>query len=64
MFVSRREAIDEQIQKLLTYRECIDFKCDYYSKAIKANSEEELIENQDKFPLYKIIELNQKEDQK
>jgi len=64
MFVSRREAIDEQIQELLTYRECIDFKCDYYSKAIKANSEEKLIENQDKFPLYKIIELNQKEDKK
>lgn len=60
MFVERREAIDQQIKDLLTYRECIDFKCNYYKNTVAQGSENSSLNLED-FPLNKIIAMNNKE---
>ncbi len=39
LFLSRKEAVDRQIKQLEAYRNCIEDKCDYYEKALKAGTE-------------------------
>lgn len=39
LFQKRRDAIDRQIAELQRCRECIDFKCEYYRKAVQFGSE-------------------------
>lgn len=64
LFKERRHEVDKQIETLLAYRDCIDFKCDYYKTALKQGTENidesKLAEN---FPLNKIIKINQKKEE-
>lgn len=39
LFMERRDAVDRQIEELQRCRECIDFKCEYYRKAVQRGSE-------------------------
>lgn len=39
LFQERRDAVDRQIAELQRCRECIDFKCEYYRKAVQLGSE-------------------------
>lgn len=40
MFKQRKDEVDRQIAELQVYRECIEFKRNYYQKALEAGTEE------------------------
>lgn len=40
MFEKRKREVDKQIAELELYRECIEFKCSYYQKALEAGTED------------------------
>lgn len=39
LFVERKKAVDQEIERLKTYRTCIEYKCAYYKKAMEAGTE-------------------------
>lgn len=39
LFEERKQAVDQQIAQLLLYKECIEFKHNYYTEAVKAKTE-------------------------
>ncbi|MEJ8306392.1 MerR family transcriptional regulator [Saccharibacillus sacchari] len=39
LFEERKKAVDLQIAQLLLYKECIEFKHNYYTEAVKAKTE-------------------------
>ncbi|MBC8528211.1 MerR family transcriptional regulator [Christensenellaceae bacterium NSJ-44] len=39
MFMARKREVDRQLEQLLSYRDCIAYKCDYYEKALQAGTE-------------------------
>ena len=64
MFLERRKEIDRQIAQLETFRECIEFKCNYYKKALEAGTESvhwSKDKQEPEMPLSKIVNLESKE---
>ncbi|TBL69929.1 MerR family transcriptional regulator [Paenibacillus thalictri] len=61
MFLERKREVDKQIAELELYRECIEFKCGYYQKALEAGSED-VHRNSDgpesKMPLGNLTKFN------
>jgi DNA-binding transcriptional MerR regulator len=63
LFQERKKEVDRQIALLETYRKCIEFKCDYYQKALKAGTEAiHFNSGSTDMPLSKIIRLSPKEE--
>jgi DNA-binding transcriptional MerR regulator len=64
MFQERKKEVDRLIAKLETYRECIEFKCEYYKKALEAGTEAvhwSTDKQAPEMPLSKIVGLVSKE---
>lgn len=63
LFREQKKAIEQQIQHLKTYLECIEYKCNYYEKALAAGTEAIYKNNpnmnEQKMPLKKIISINE-----
>ncbi|MDD3230462.1 MAG: MerR family transcriptional regulator [Oscillospiraceae bacterium] len=64
LFVERKKEVDRQIAQLIKYRECIEYKCEYYRKALAAGTEAINLtdsETEDNMPLNKIVGLYKEE---
>ncbi|MGN7413200.1 MerR family transcriptional regulator [Paenibacillus sp. SAF-068] len=63
MFGQRKEEVERQIEELQVYRECIEFKYNYYKRALEAGTEE--IHHNDgeapKMPLGRLAKISKSE---
>lgn len=51
MFLRRKEAVERQIEELQRSLAVINYKCDYYSRAVEAGTEKDML-GKDKLPYY------------
>ena len=51
MFMRRKEAVERQIEELQRSLAVINYKCDYYSRAVEAGTEKDML-GKDKLPYY------------
>lgn len=51
MFLCRKEAVERQIEELQRSLAVINYKCDYYSRAVEAGTEKDML-GKDKLPYY------------
>lgn len=51
MFLHRKEAVERQIEELQRSLAVINYKCDYYSRAVEAGTEKDML-GKDKLPYY------------
>lgn len=64
LFVERKKAVEQQIEQLLAYKQCIEDKCEYYKKALEAGTEAIHFQNkaaEHEMPLSKIVRLEEEE---
>lgn len=55
LFVKQKARIDQQIEQLKLFRECIAYKCKYYQEALAAGTEAIHKEDSEEMPFLSIV---------